>query len=97
MKFNNEQLQIPQDMNISQNSQDLIRKLVCDQKQRLNINQIKNHVFFKGVDWNRLKNQKAPFVPQINSNQDTKYFDKYDEIDQWDGVQEQNGQSVSRY
>ena len=84
-------------MKISQITQDLIKRLVCDQKQRLNVKQIKNHLFFKGVDWNNLRNQKTPFVPQINGNQDTKYFDKYDEIDPWIDVHERDKDSITRY
>jgi protein-serine/threonine kinase len=39
--------------------------------------EIKNHVFFKELDWDLLLNKKIkpPFIPRIQSNEDTKYID----------------------
>lgn len=37
--------------------------------------QVKEHVYFSGMDWNSLLRQKAEFVPQLNSEDDTSYFD----------------------
>ena len=38
---------------------------------------IKNHIFFKDIDWNLLSNKKIkpPFIPRLNSLEDTRYVD----------------------
>lgn len=36
---------------------------------------IKNHAFFHGLAWDRLHLSKPPFVPDIKSREDTRYFD----------------------
>lgn len=38
---------------------------------------LKNHVFFKDIDWNLLINKKIkpPFIPRLNSVEDTRYVD----------------------
>lgn len=43
--------------------------------------EIKEHIFFHGVDWARLHMMRPPFVPQIRAGQDlTKYFDDETQI-----------------
>ncbi|XP_030375087.1 microtubule-associated serine/threonine-protein kinase 3 isoform X2 [Scaptodrosophila lebanonensis] len=37
--------------------------------------EVKDHVYFSGMDWNSLLRQKAEFVPQLCSEEDTSYFD----------------------
>lgn len=51
--------------------------------------EVKNHPFFKGVNWNNIKALKVPFIPEVlqyyNNNYqlknelDTKYFDEFNE------------------
>ena len=57
--------------------------LNLDPKKRLGcgkdgINEIKNHEYFKGIDWDKYLRKKIPppFVPQLNDEVDLKYFDK---------------------
>lgn len=33
------------------------------------------HTFFMGLDWNGLLRQKAEFIPQLETEDDTSYFD----------------------
>lgn len=33
------------------------------------------HMFFLGLDWNGLLRQKAEFIPQLETDDDTSYFD----------------------
>ena len=40
----------------------------------MNIEQIKNHPFFYGVDWSAIRQIDAPFVPRLRSITDTSYF-----------------------
>ncbi|EOD48975.1 putative serine threonine-protein kinase cbk1 protein [Neofusicoccum parvum UCRNP2] len=43
--------------------------------------EIKEHPFFRGIDWGRLHLIRPPFVPQIRAGQDlTKYFDDETQI-----------------
>lgn len=37
--------------------------------------EVKEHVYFQGLDWNSLLRQKAEFVPQLEHDEDTSYFD----------------------
>jgi len=37
--------------------------------------EVKQHRFFKDLDWNGLLRQKAEFIPQLESEDDTSYFD----------------------
>lgn len=36
---------------------------------------MKQHQFFHDLDWNSLLRQKAEFIPQLESEDDTSYFD----------------------
>ena len=42
--------------------------------QRLGVNEIKNHPFFYGCDWDNLRYIAPPFVPALSSITDTTYF-----------------------
>ncbi len=73
---------IPEEADISNEAYDILIKLINDVEYRLGGNgaeQVKNHPFFKGVDWNNIKKQKPPFIPQLDSDYDTKYFDDFKE------------------
>lgn len=37
--------------------------------------EVKEHRFFDEIDWNSILRQKAEFVPQLESEDDTSYFD----------------------
>lgn len=37
--------------------------------------EIKDHVYFHGIDWNSLLRKKAEFIPQLEHDEDTSYFD----------------------
>ncbi|EAU90471.2 AGC/NDR protein kinase [Coprinopsis cinerea okayama7 len=42
--------------------------------KRLTVEQIKNHPWFFGADWNSLRYIEPPFVPRLSSITDTSYF-----------------------
>lgn len=74
---------VPGDM--SYEAQDLINRfLIHDPDLRLGANgssEVKTHPFFKGVNWDTLALQKAVFVPQPDSADDTSYFvSRYSQI-----------------
>ena len=77
-----ENFSIPKDANISENAKSLILKLIKPYNKRLGKNgveEIKAHPFFNGMDWDNIRNIKAPFIPDLKSNYDTKYFDNFSE------------------
>ena len=71
------------DKKISEEAKDLIiNLLIFDPKSRLGSGvdggeKIKNHNFFKGVNWKDVWDRKLepPFIPNLKSDQDLKYFD----------------------
>ncbi|KAG9140795.1 hypothetical protein Leryth_022760 [Lithospermum erythrorhizon] len=67
---------VPEEM--SAEAQDLIDRLLTeDPNQRLGANgasEVKQHSFFKDINWDTLARQKAAFVPSSESALDTSYF-----------------------
>ncbi|XP_023898556.2 probable serine/threonine protein kinase IREH1 isoform X1 [Quercus suber] len=67
---------VPEEM--SHEAQDLIDRLLTeDPHQRLGArgaSEVKQHVFFKNINWDTLARQKAAFVPTSESALDTSYF-----------------------
>lgn len=43
-------------------------------------NEIKQHPFFKNINWNNIKNETAPFIPNTTQETDTIYFDAQKEV-----------------
>lgn len=67
---------VPEDM--SYEAQDLLNRfLIHDPNERLGADgsaEVKEHTFFKGVNWDSLAMQKAVFVPNPDGADDTSYF-----------------------
>lgn len=56
----------------------IIKLLVVDPSKRLGFNgaqEIKDHPYFKDVDWDRVYEEEASFVPAVEHPEDTDYFD----------------------
>ena len=74
--------QIPDDVKLSKEAKDLINKMLSDPNKRLGKNgaqEIKSHPFFKGIDWDNIRNtMKPPFIPDLKNDYDTSYFDTFD-------------------
>ena len=71
-------LKIPSKKKVSKEAEDLIFKLINNANVRLGIGgaeEIKSHPFFKGVDWDNIRNTKAPFIPKLENDYDTSYFE----------------------
>ncbi|XP_042273215.1 microtubule-associated serine/threonine-protein kinase 2 isoform X1 [Thunnus maccoyii] len=68
-----------EDEALPQEAQDLICKLLRQNPlERLGTGsafEVKQHSFFTELDWNSLLRQKAEFIPQLESEDDTSYFD----------------------
>ena len=74
-------LKIPDDIKISKEAEDLIFKMINNSDKRLGrsgIEEIKVHPFFKGLDWDNIRSKKAPFIPDIKNDYDTKYFEHFE-------------------
>ena len=75
-------LKIPDDIVVSKEAEDLINRMINNSNKRLGrngIEEIKAHPFFKGLDWDNIRNMKAPFIPEIKNDYDTKYFEHFEE------------------
>lgn len=63
---------------LSKRTWDLITRLVAAKENRFkNINEIHKHEYFAEVDFATLREQKAPFVPELDSETDAGYFDDF--------------------
>ena len=63
---------------LSKRTWDLIVRLVASKSTRFrNITEIHAHQYFAEVDWAKLREQKAPFVPELDSETDAGYFDDF--------------------
>ena len=73
---------IPSKIKLSFEAEDLIVKLINNPNKRLGkngVSEIKNHPFFKDIDWENIRNMKPPFIPKIKNSYDTKYFETFKE------------------
>ncbi len=46
-------------------------------KRFSSIKDVYNHQYFDEVDWSKLRSQRAPFVPELDSETDAGYFDDF--------------------
>ncbi|OMP11120.1 hypothetical protein COLO4_04019 [Corchorus olitorius] len=75
-------LKFPEEAGLSAEAKDVISKLLCSVNQRLGSNgagEIKEHPWFQGVDWERIYQMDAAFIPEVNDELDTQNFEKFDE------------------
>ncbi|OCK89210.1 kinase-like protein [Cenococcum geophilum 1.58] len=63
---------------LSKRTWDLITRLVASKTSRFRgISEIHGHQYFSEVDWTKLREQRAPFVPELDSETDAGYFDDF--------------------
>ena len=63
---------------LSKRTWDLITRLVAARSSRFRgAKEIRAHAYFAEVDWSRLREQRAPFVPELDSETDAGYFDDF--------------------
>lgn len=72
-------LRFPSKPYVSREAQDFIASLICAKEDRLGskygASEIKAHPFFRSIDFDTIHTQTPPFVPELNSLDDTKYFE----------------------
>lgn len=79
-----EYLRFPDDVPISDEAADLMKRLLSDRDERIGkggIDEIKAHPFFAGIDWEHLRESEACFVPEIQDKEDTRWFDAFPDSD----------------
>lgn len=77
-------LKFPEEAKLSPEAKDLISKLLCNVDQRLGTkgaDEIKAHPWFKGIEWDKLYQMEAAFIPEVNDELDTQNFEKFEEAD----------------
>ncbi|XP_052187814.1 uncharacterized protein LOC127798344 isoform X2 [Diospyros lotus] len=76
-------LKFPEEARLSLEAKDLIGKLLCSVNQRLGskgAGEIKVHPWFRGIDWDRIYQMDAAFIPEVNDELDTQNFEKFEEM-----------------
>ncbi|CAG8441902.1 11862_t:CDS:10 [Diversispora eburnea] len=72
----NHDIQWPPEGFLSPEAKDLISKLLNQTPdKRPTVEEVKTHPFFNGIVWENIRQQKAPFVPNPEDEQDTSYFE----------------------
>ncbi|KAH9626001.1 hypothetical protein KSS87_016814, partial [Heliosperma pusillum] len=77
-------LKYPDEARLTPEATDLISKLLCNVDQRLGSNgadEIKVHPWFKGIDWERIYQMEAAFIPEVTDELDTQNFENFDEAE----------------
>eukprot|EP01137_Pigoraptor_chileana_P013124 Opistho-2@66285 len=79
----------PPEIPISHEAQDLIQRLICEADHRIaqdDLEDVRAHPFFKGVDWEHIREQTPPIDPGVRSIDDTSNFDEFTEQEEEPGV-----------
>ena len=68
-----------EDWSVDPQAKDLIASLLqqgpLDRLGTGGAKEVKDHPFFESVDWDSLLRQKAEFIPQLENEEDTSYFE----------------------
>lgn len=88
-------LEFPKDVPISAAAKDLIKRMVCDVKDRLTFDDIVKHPFFKKIDWDNLHKTKAPIIPHVEHETDVSHFDNFEESHVRPSMQDEDAVRVS--
>jgi len=73
-------LDFPDEPQISEEARHLIQDcLLVEQKERIGYEDIVRHPWFRGMDFNYVRQQKAPWVPDLKNEYDTTNFDEFED------------------
>jgi len=91
-------LRFPPEVHISPEAKDLIQKLLCDADNRLGSGgapEVKEHPFFRGINWTRISHQRPPYNPRVDHDLDTQNFERFDEDQALKGTGQTNARNYS--
>jgi serine/threonine kinase 38 len=77
-------LKFPLEAKLSVEAKDLIRKLLCNVDQRLGTRgayEIMAHPWFKAIEWDKLYQMEAAFIPEVKGELDTQNFEMFEELE----------------
>ncbi|KJH40430.1 kinase domain protein [Dictyocaulus viviparus] len=78
-------LVFPPEMPISVEAKTTIRRFCCEAERRMGHNggleEIKQCIFFKRIDWNHIRERPAPIRVEVKSIDDTSNFDDFPDVD----------------
>merc|ERR1719210_580792 len=72
-------LRIPPEQGLSRDAKNLLFRLICAPKRRLDFEKIKQHTFFATVPWNNLRSMNPPWIPELATEIDTQNFEEFEE------------------
>nr|CAI5863093.1 unnamed protein product [Callosobruchus analis] len=64
----------PPDVTLSQAYVSFVKSLIVEEKKRLQPGEVKQHELFRNMNFETLRDQVPPYVPKINSQEDTSNF-----------------------
>ena len=77
------QLVFPDDVQLSSEAIDLMRRFMCDVDHRIGSqngpSEIKAHPFFNGIDWEQIYDGQAAYKPDVKGDLDTSNFEQFEE------------------
>ncbi|KAI9235265.1 MAG: kinase-like protein [Podila humilis] len=77
------------EFNLTDEAWDLITRLIADREDRYTtLDQVKQHPWLAGLDWDNLRSTKASFVPVLATPMDTSYFDDFSNPDDMAGYKD---------
>lgn len=75
-------------------------KMINNSNVRLgteSVDDIKNHPFFAKIDWKNIRQTKAPFIPEIKNDYDTKYFEVLEPKEPFHPIKKKNRRKDIEY
>lgn len=87
-------LNFPANPPVSTEAISLMRGLMTDSDHRLTFEEIKQHPFFYGVDWDSLMTSESPCIPEIKNELDTSHFDYFEPLPDEDNYTIENEQEI---
>jgi serine/threonine kinase 38 len=79
-------LHIPTEVNLSPHAIDILKRFMCDADDRLGsrgVEEIKAHPFFRGLDWDAMRNEESKYKPVSQGEDDCTRFDRFEEEEPW--------------
>lgn len=77
-------LTFPPEVPISEEAREIITKFCCEAERRLGsqkgIEELKHAAFFRGVDWEHIRERPAAIPVEVKSIDDTSNFDDFPDV-----------------